>query len=221
MSNSTFVPSQTSRKRRKGARTAERILDAAEELFAEHGFAGTTLRDVAARVGVRNPSLYNHFSNKESLYAAVLERGIGPVLETLSEFVEAGVDSYSDSSSKVVERMMELLAEHPNLPRLVVHETLTGGQRLRPLLRRWIAPTFDRGRQMLEANPAASRWQPHQIPLLVLAFYNIVVGYFTIAPLYKDLAGEDLLTREALDRQTRLLGQLVDTLLAENKEAER
>ena len=174
------------------------------------------MRDVAARVGVRNPSLYNHFPNKESLYSAVLERGIGPVLATLSEFVEAGADSYRDSSSKVVERTMDLLSAHPNLSRLVVHETLTGGQRLRPLLRRWIAPTLARGREMLEANPAARRWQPHEIPLLLLAFYNIVVGYFTIAPLYKDLAGEDLLTKQALERQTRFLAELVDALLAEN-----
>ena len=43
----------------RGERTRERILDAAEEIFAERGFAGATLRDVAAAVGVRNPSLYN------------------------------------------------------------------------------------------------------------------------------------------------------------------
>ncbi len=42
---------------RKGDRTAQQILDAAEDLFAERGFAGTTLRDVATRVGILIPSL--------------------------------------------------------------------------------------------------------------------------------------------------------------------
>ncbi|MCH7709746.1 MAG: helix-turn-helix transcriptional regulator, partial [Myxococcales bacterium] len=42
---------------RKGELTAERILDAAEVLFSERGYAGTTLRDVAASVGIRIPSL--------------------------------------------------------------------------------------------------------------------------------------------------------------------
>ena len=69
------------RSRRGGDVTAARILDAAEELFAERGYAGTTLRDVAGRVGVRNPSIYNHFAGKEALYQAVLERVVGPVLE--------------------------------------------------------------------------------------------------------------------------------------------
>ena len=54
--------------------TAERILDAAEDLFAEKGYSATSLGDVADRVGIRSPSLYNHFKNKEALYEAVLER---------------------------------------------------------------------------------------------------------------------------------------------------
>ena len=73
---------------RRGEQTADRILDAAEALFAEHGYAGTTLRDVAARVGIRNPSLYNHFDGKEALYRAVLERGIGPALDGLEQHAE-------------------------------------------------------------------------------------------------------------------------------------
>jgi AcrR family transcriptional regulator len=41
--------------------TADRILDAAEALFAERGLAGTAVRDIAARTGLNPASLYNHF----------------------------------------------------------------------------------------------------------------------------------------------------------------
>ena len=92
--------------RRKGERTAERILDAAEILFSERGFAGTTLRDVALRVGLRIPSLYNHFASKESLYSAVLERGIGPVLAVLSEFVEEGSEAFEIVEHRVIDERM-------------------------------------------------------------------------------------------------------------------
>ena len=199
---------------RKGEQTAERILDAAEALFAERGYDGTTLRDVATRVGLRNPSLYNHFASKDSLYAAVLERGMGPVLGALAEFVDAGAEAYRDSG-QVVERMVKLLAQRPNLPRLVLHETLSGGQRLTPMLRDWIAPTFAKAHEMVESGSAAQRWGPERIPLLVLAMYHIVVGYFTIAPLYKDLNGEDLMSEQALARQTRFVSDIAATLFAE------
>ena len=76
------------RQRRKGVLTSERILDAAEARFAERGYAGTSLREVADGVGIRIPSLYNHFPNKASLYAAVLERGITPIFEALDRFVD-------------------------------------------------------------------------------------------------------------------------------------
>jgi DNA-binding transcriptional regulator YbjK len=50
--------------------TRERILDVAEALFAERGFAGTSVRDIAASAGLTAASLYNHFDGKEALYDA-------------------------------------------------------------------------------------------------------------------------------------------------------
>ena len=47
--------------------TRDRILDAAEELFAERGLAGTAVRDISNQVGLTPASLYNHFSGKQSL----------------------------------------------------------------------------------------------------------------------------------------------------------
>ena len=204
----------TAPRRRKGERTAERILDAAEALFGERGYAGTTLRDVANRVGLRTPSLYNHFPSKESLYAAVLERGIRPVLDVLSEVVEER-DRSDREVRRIVERTMKLVGRRPELPRLIQHETLSGGRHLTPMLREWIQRTFARAYEMVEASSAANRWDPDQFPLLVLAMYHVFVGYFAIANVYKDLNDQDLLTRRALAQQTRFFGDLVAALFEE------
>jgi AcrR family transcriptional regulator len=197
-------------RRRKGARTADRILDVAERLFAERGFEGTTLRDVAARAGLRNPSLYNHFQSKEALYAAVLERGLGPVLEALTEFVEAGTAPEPD---RIVRRVMQLLARRPELPRLILHETLSGGRRLPLALEGWITSAFERARRMAEATSRARRLPADDVPHLVLAVYHALVGYFAFAPLSAQLFEQDLLAPEALERQTRFLEALVRGLL--------
>jgi AcrR family transcriptional regulator len=196
-----------------GARTAERILDAAEAVFAERGFAGTALRDVAERVGVRAPSLYNHFASKESLYAAVLERALGPLLELLRD-AAAGRGAgdpdglVTDPSGQLVTDLMALLARHPHLPRLVAHETLAGSERLTPMLERWLAPAFARGLELA----LGGRFEGAQLPHLVLAMYHVVVGYFTSVHLYAQLAAEDALSEAALARQTHFLRELVALL---------
>jgi AcrR family transcriptional regulator len=199
--------------RRKGERTAERILDAAESLFASRGYAGTTLRDVAGAVGLRTPSLYNHFASKDALYEAVLARGISPVLKALIEAVEM---RETRDAQGLVRTLMAQLAERPKLPQLIQHESLTGGERLSPMLREWIAPIFARADQMIETGPAANRWEPDQFPLLVIAMYNIIVGYFTIAPLYQEVNGQNLLSNEMLEKQTRLFSELIAVIFGPN-----
>ncbi len=197
---------------RKGERTAARILDAAEALFAERGYAGTTLRDVAARVGVRNPSLYNHFSNKESLYRAVLERRMRPLLAVLSEFA---LENRAVDAERLLDRIMGLLAEHPSLPRLFLHETLGGAERITPMLREWFTPALERARELVDAT-SEGRWGREHVPFLVLALYHVVVGFFTVGPLYEAIGGDDLTSARAVATQKEFLKKLFATVLPES-----
>jgi TetR/AcrR family transcriptional regulator len=198
----------------KGARTRQRILDTAERLFAEKGFNGTTLRDVAGASGLRIPSLYNHFPSKESLYEAVLEQGIAPLLEALSEYLAAG-DQRPDRRS-FTRHIFGLLAQRPELPRLVQHEVLDGGRHLSPILSGWFKPALAKAEEAIRALPGARRWEPDQIPLLVMALYHMAVGAFSVGPLYEALDREDLMAENALEMQTRFFAEVVEALLPEN-----
>ncbi|MGI4812283.1 MAG: TetR/AcrR family transcriptional regulator [Janthinobacterium lividum] len=60
--------------RKAGDSTRERMLDAAEKLFAEHGFQGTSMRDIAGVAGARLALVTYHFGTKDALFARVVER---------------------------------------------------------------------------------------------------------------------------------------------------
>jgi len=211
------VPAATPAKR--GKQTADRILDAAEACFARKGYAGTALRDVADAVGIRIPSLYNHFANKESLYAAVLERGMTPVLAILSQSPEDPTSAYPDPA-RVIQPMMDLLGDRPNLPRLVQYELLAGGKHLAPLLENWLSPAIAQSLAMLESTPAVERWRPQQIPYLLLAFFNIVVGHFTTASLTENLTGSDPLSRQGIADSSAFYGEIFAALIHQHDPGE-
>lgn len=59
--------------------TKQRILDTAERLFAEHGYAGTSMRQVTAAAGVNLAAIHYHFGSKDELLDAVVLRRAGPV----------------------------------------------------------------------------------------------------------------------------------------------
>ncbi|MEV5072528.1 TetR/AcrR family transcriptional regulator [Microbacterium sp. LMI12-1-1.1] len=59
----------------------DEILDAAAALFVEHGFAATTTRAIADRIGIRQASLYYHFAGKDDILVELLERTVRPSVE--------------------------------------------------------------------------------------------------------------------------------------------
>lgn len=73
MTDAAPKPRRTKAEQRE--ETLALILDAAEALFAEHGYYGVTLKDVAKKVGVSSTLMHYHFNGKESLFDAVWARG--------------------------------------------------------------------------------------------------------------------------------------------------
>ncbi|MFI5958499.1 TetR/AcrR family transcriptional regulator [Cryptosporangium sp. NPDC051539] len=65
--------------------TRQRILDAATELFEQRGFAGTSIRDLAVRVGMTKAALYYHFPSKEEVLAALIR----PFLDDMDRIITA------------------------------------------------------------------------------------------------------------------------------------
>lgn len=66
--------------------TRRRILAEAAALFARKGYHGTSTREIAAAVGIRQPSLFHHFPAKQGILAELLDRDLDPALERIRRF---------------------------------------------------------------------------------------------------------------------------------------
>ncbi len=69
--------------------TRERILDAAEQLFSEHGFDGASIRDIASKAGVQGALVNHHGGSKEDLFFTVVARRAGVLAEHRLAALEA------------------------------------------------------------------------------------------------------------------------------------
>jgi len=74
-----------------GQRTRQAILDAALDLFAQKGYFGASLRDVAASVGVRESAIYNYFRSKDALFEALILEDQHTKLERLSSIADGPI----------------------------------------------------------------------------------------------------------------------------------
>jgi AcrR family transcriptional regulator len=89
--------------------TKQRILDAAEALFAEHGFAHTSMRAITGRAGANLAAVNYHFGSKEELIKAVLSRRLEPVNEERLRRLRA----LQDAGEPSLERLLEAFIAAP------------------------------------------------------------------------------------------------------------
>ncbi|WP_432503034.1 TetR/AcrR family transcriptional regulator [Kineococcus arenarius] len=74
--------------------TAAAVLDAAQRLYGERGYADVALEEIARTVGVSRGALYHHFGSREGLFVAVLERVQQRVAERVQEAAQAAEDAW-------------------------------------------------------------------------------------------------------------------------------
>jgi AcrR family transcriptional regulator len=112
------------RRYRSSHASRERILEAATELFAQQGYAGTGVDQLAARSGIAKTAIYYHFGNKAGLLAAALERAASTWIEGIDQASRQAGD-WSSRLDSALAGMRALLEEKPwifNLMQILAFE---------------------------------------------------------------------------------------------------
>ena len=113
-------------------RNEERILDAAQEVFATYGYQGATIDEVAHRAGISKPNLHYYFKRKRDLYLAVLRRTLEIWLVPLRELDRTG--DPAEEIGNYIAQKVQLSRRFPAASRVFANEIVQGAPFLKGYL---------------------------------------------------------------------------------------
>ena len=166
---------------RKSLETWERILDAAETLFARQGYNGTTTRQIAKAAGISIQTLQYHCEGKNNLYKAVLERSVVPVSDFVNRYVQKmleqdlnDVQILEASISRTIDELFDLLHANPNYALLFYRQWVVQDPDLRSVEWEKLIPFFRQWSEEIEVQLDEQR----------LGGMNLFLFFLTLAWMY-------------------------------------
>lgn len=173
--------------------TRDLIISEAIACFAERGYDGTSLNDIAAGVGIRRPSLLHHFPSKETLYGSVFEQILSDWLERVGQAVEMEGTGWA-KVELVLRAGFALFEDNPDYVRMMRREALDGGVRLGIDLASVLKPLFAAAAEYLDRMMDEGVLKRHDSRHLLITGYGAILTYFSDAPFITDLLEHEALT---------------------------
>jgi TetR/AcrR family transcriptional regulator len=113
----------------KPGKTAQKILVAARAVFAENGYSGTHVDEIAQRAGVNKATLYYQIGDKDTLYANVIHQVIGNVAQKIAQAVSQA-NSPEEKLQAYINNLADAVDRNPELPPIMMREIASGGSHL-------------------------------------------------------------------------------------------
>ena len=170
----------------------DRILDAALDLFSELSYDGATTREIAARAGVTQPLLHYHFSSKDELWCAAVDRIFAELNEALSGRAQGlrGVDDLT-VAKLLIREFVGFCAAHPQLHRIITQECKADGPRMDWLVERHVRPVYEQTTALLDGLVAAGHLPDFPAAHLYYILTGAAPTMFVLGPECRRLTGLD------------------------------
>lgn len=166
------------------------ILDTAEKLFLEKGFAATSTTQIARAVGCNQALVHYYYRTKENLFNTIFEKKFKLLFEHIFKSQEFGDIEFTEKVRRVVLSHFDMLTQNQGLPLLIATELARMPENIQLLRERLhTIPTqiFMQFTQDLEAEIAAGRARKVEVMDIVITMITINVGFFMMMPMAKGI----------------------------------
>jgi TetR/AcrR family transcriptional regulator len=172
-----------------------RILDAAERVFAERGYAGAATREIAERAGIGKRMLFYYFPTKDTVYRATLERIVGAMVAIHEAFRrEPGPIGLADAT----EAITHFAATNLPAVRILVREIMDDGPLLAELASEHLAPLFERGAEEVVRNMDRGLFRTTDPMHVLVNVGGVTLFYFLMQPLLERVWERDPLAPDTV-----------------------
>ncbi len=178
--------------------TRDLLLREARECFANQGFDGTSLNDIAAGVGIRRPSLLHYFPNKEAIYREVLEHALTEWGLRIEQALGNDLNGW-DLVDWVLEASFEFFRLNPAVVTIVRREALSDDKHLGYNLGTALRPFFLRSVAFFEREMDAGVFKRQDAEQLVITGYGALLTYFSDHTMVLGLLDRDPFSVESLE----------------------
>ncbi|TMA77197.1 MAG: TetR/AcrR family transcriptional regulator [Deltaproteobacteria bacterium] len=192
--------------------TRERIIEAAQEIFARDGFVGAKMQEIAARVGIQRPSLFYHFKNKEALFVAAHEHVFARIEPIFRESLVPDGDPFAQLD-RVTRTVLAVMAEESAFARMVARTAVDRHPAALRIVRGYLQPLIDLSVDFVRRHQRRRVFRADSDPFFfTLNSWGAALIYFTA----RDLLAPSPAPNAAKDRErfTRSLLQMGNRALA-------
>ncbi len=195
------------RNRRSPDEVKQRILVAAEELFAEKGFSATTIREIAERANVNSAMIYYYFKDKKGLYRSVIDFSAN---ETYRMLLKA-FKGRRDPAMQLKEFCIEYARAHylnRDIVKLIHREMLTNGEDPSGFSRIYFKKSMETVKEILERGVETGRFKKIDVDLAAATLFGLILFIFLTEPIVTSLKNLPSLDEAAVVSITESLTEI-------------